>query len=403
MRHSDKTARRYLRKNRRPTVLVLLGCFWPGHEANGPNQSLNAMVAALRDDYEFKVVGRDRAFAAPDTSSTRPGWYRSVGFTARHLPVSHAGASGLRSLLRETHYDILVLNGFFDREFTLPALTLRRFHQTQNRPVIVAPRGEFSPGALSLKANRKRAFLKAARASSLCRGVTIHATSDSEASDIRREAPWLQNICVAPNIRQSNPVGLLEQQGSLTFRIAFLSRIDRKKNLDFALRVLRSTNIEIQFDIFGPITDAVYWTECQTLIERLPPNVKAQALGAVPQAQLSQTLRNYDLFFLPTAGENFAHAIYDALEAGVPVLISDQTPFRNLNDQKAGFDLPLHSPELFAEAIKALANQSQTDRSTWRHSARALFERTLQSDDAVQKTKAMFEAALAEPIEGRAA
>ena len=47
------------------------------------------------------------------------------------------------------------------------------------------------------------------------------------------------------------------------------------------------------------------------------------------------------LFVLPTEGENFGHAIFEALAVGCPILISDQTPWRKLSEKKAGIDLPL--------------------------------------------------------------
>ena len=46
-------------KAAKPIVLVLLGAYWPNHDATGPNQSFRAYVAALSDEFEFMVVGRD--------------------------------------------------------------------------------------------------------------------------------------------------------------------------------------------------------------------------------------------------------------------------------------------------------------------------------------------------------
>ena len=42
-------------------------------------------------------------------------------------------------------------------------------------------------------------------------------------------------------------------------------------------------------------------------------------------------LSRHDLLFLPTAGENFGHVILEAMQAGVPVLISDKTLWKNLS------------------------------------------------------------------------
>jgi glycosyltransferase involved in cell wall biosynthesis len=65
-----------------------------------------------------------------------------------------------------------------------------------------------------------------------------------------------------------------------------------------------------------------------------------------------QELAAHDLFFLPTRGENFGHAIYEALASGIPVLISDRTPWRNLESLGVGWDLPLNAPDKFRHVIE---------------------------------------------------
>ena len=74
------------------------------------------------------------------------------------------------------------------------------------------------------------------------------------------------------------------------------------------------------------------------------------------------TLAGYDLFLLPTRGENFGHAIFDALEVGLPVLISDQTPWRDLERIGAGWSLPLADPDRFAATIDRLATLEPSER-----------------------------------------
>ena len=49
----------------KPIVLVALGCFWPGNDASGPNQSFIALATALRGEFDFRVVARDREPGAP--------------------------------------------------------------------------------------------------------------------------------------------------------------------------------------------------------------------------------------------------------------------------------------------------------------------------------------------------
>ena len=73
------------------------------------------------------------------------------------------------------------------------------------------------------------------------------------------------------------------------------------------------------------------------------------------------TLVSYDLFFLPTLGENYGHAIVEALCAGLPVLISDTTPWRKLSEINIGWDIPLESGEEFVRVIEMLAELSANE------------------------------------------
>jgi glycosyltransferase involved in cell wall biosynthesis len=121
----------------------------------------------------------------------------------------------------------------------------------------------------------------------------------------------------------------------------FISRISPKKNLLFALRMLQSVLGDISFDIYGPIEDARYWNRCEKAIGTLPPNVRVKYMGMVEHEKVGEVFAEHDLFLFPTLGENYGHVICEALSAGCPVLISDQTPWRHLQEEGAGWDIPL--------------------------------------------------------------
>jgi glycosyltransferase involved in cell wall biosynthesis len=101
-----------------------------------------------------------------------------------------------------------------------------------------------------------------------------------------------------------------------------------------------------------------------------------------------------DLFFLPTLGENFGHAIFEALSSGVPVLISDRTPWQNLASQSAGWSFPLHEPQAFVASIETLAAMTAPKRAALRAGARALAERYVADTDAAGSARRMFETVL---------
>jgi glycosyltransferase involved in cell wall biosynthesis len=138
-------------------------------------------------------------------------------------------------------------------------------------------------------------------------------------------------------------------------RVCFLSRISPMKNLDYALRVLSEVTVPVVFDIYGIKENESYWKECQEIIARMPDHLAVTYNGVLDHANVYQTLTHYDLFFLPTRGENFGHVIHEALSAGLPVLISDRTPWRNLEALGVGWDLPLNEAGKFKAVIEAQA------------------------------------------------
>ncbi|MEM4235287.1 MAG: glycosyltransferase, partial [Candidatus Methanomethylicaceae archaeon] len=232
---------------------------------------------------------------------------------------------------------------------------------------------------MALKPKRKALYLKISTSLGLYRDIVWHASSHYEAEDIRRALQLsdhatiivtnplsieanahsscsLTKILVAsdtPGVVWFSPYGgrfRSKTPGQLD--VVFLSRIARMKNLDGALWYLRGLHGQVRFDIYGPIEDAAYWEQCRRLIAQLPANVQVSYCGEVPHEAVLSTLASYHLFLLPTRGENFGHVIHEALSAGCPVLISDRTPWRDLERLGVGWDLPLEEPERFCAILQ---------------------------------------------------
>ncbi|RMG75161.1 MAG: glycosyl transferase family 1, partial [Bacteroidetes bacterium] len=93
---------------------------------------------------------------------------------------------------------------------------------------------------------------------------------------------------------------------------------------------------------------------------------------------------------LPTLGENFGHAIFEGLLAGLPVLISDRTPWRGLEAREIGWDLPLEQPEAFVRAIQQAVDMDQETYDRWSRKAWE-YARDFKNDPALlEQTRALF-------------
>jgi len=143
-------------------------------------------------------------------------------------------------------------------------------------------------------------------------------------------------------------------------RLIFLSLITEKKNLHLVIQSLQIIKLRIILDIFGPVKDLVYWKYCQELIKNLPPNVEVNYKGAIPPVQVQKTIINYHALILPSKGENFGHAIYEALSVGRLVIISHFTPWVNLGNSKCGWNVNLDTIAI-KNTIEYLGSLNQAD------------------------------------------
>ena len=139
-----------------------------------------------------------------------------------------------------------------------------------------------------------------------------------------------------------------------------MSLITEKKNLHLILQALQSISFQIELDIYGPIKDHDYWKSCQKIYTELPANCKVSYKGPINPVEVQYTLQQYHAFVLPSKGENFGHAIYEALSVGRPVIISEFTPWNELKAKAAGWNSALMSQELY-NSILELKKMSQDE------------------------------------------
>jgi glycosyltransferase involved in cell wall biosynthesis len=382
----------------------LVEYYLPGFKWGGPIRSTASLVNELSDEFQFKIVTRDRDYgdkaAYPGIAADQ--WQPVEKADVFYASPGFLSPAGWRKLLRSVDYQVIYLHSVFSLSFTLSILLLRKLRLVPRAPVVIAPRGEFSPGAIALKAGKKRAYLMATQAAGLYDDIVWHATSAGEATDIRRHfqranAPDL-SVVIAPNLPSLQETGAYASErrpktpGAL--RILFLSRITRKKNLDGVLRLLQELRGDIQLDIYGALEDPSYWMECVDLIKSLPANVSVQYHGAIEHAHVSRVMESHDLFFLPSKGENFGHVVLEALAAGCPVLISDQTAWLKLEDQGLGWDLPLAEPEQFQAVLRRCVAMDSVEHAQLSTAARAFAAAVIRDPRAVEASRQLFRSAI---------
>ncbi|OPX84861.1 MAG: Glycosyl transferases group 1 [Pelotomaculum sp. PtaB.Bin104] len=389
-----------LTKRNEPLVLIACDYYFPGYKGGGPIRTLANLVERLGDEFRFKIITRDRDFGDRESY---PGisvnsWQNVGKAEVFYSSPQNLSLLALYRLLKAADYDVIYLNSFFSPFFTIMPLLLRQLRLIPQVPVIVAPRGEFSCGALALKGLKKRIYLKFAKMLGLYRSVIWQASSEYEEVDIHRWFGDNVSLVVAPDLPPSvNTVGVrssCREKTAGSLKIIFISRISRMKNLDGALTMLKGLNGKVQFNIYGPLEDMDYWMKCKGVIGLLPPNIEVQYRGVAPHNQVYAVMQEHDLFFLPTLGENFGHVILEALVAGCPVLISNKTPWCGLEEKGVGWDLPLEQPEKFRTVLQKFLDMDTQTHRLLSMQAKKYGLQYLQDEKVIKQNHALFKKAI---------
>lgn len=346
-------------------VLVLSDYYLPGFKSGGPLRTISNMAEWMREECVFFIYTRDR-----DATDKRPypgirvdDWNDRGPAKVFYASPRAGSLHGLRSQVRRIAPDVVYLNSFFSTQ-TIWFLVLRRLHLIPQLPVVIAPRGELSPGALRLKSFKKSCYLRLARWTGLYRGLRWQASADLEAREILAAISTARDMHVAPDL---TPVP--EQQPKIAptpikepgaLRLVFCSRVAEKKNPHFLLPLLARMNGAVDWNIYGPLRDPIYWARCEGAIARLPANVTVRYLGELTHEEVAPALVQHHFFVLPTLSENFGHAIIEALVAGCPVLISDQTPWHDVPSAGAGWVLPVDDPAAWEVALREALAMDET-------------------------------------------
>jgi glycosyltransferase involved in cell wall biosynthesis len=382
----------------RVRVATLADYYLPGYLGGGALRTIANMADQLAADLDFRVITRDRDLdaAAPYPDLVPGAWARVEGTPVRYLAPEELTLGCLAGAIGEARPDVLYLNSCFSAAFTLLPLVLRRLGRIPRVPVVLAPRGELSEGALVARRAKKLAFLRMARAAGLYRGVLWQASSELEAAEVRR---WFgaARVMVAGDLRERPPAPrppAPKRPGEL--RAAFLSRITGKKNLAGALEMLAGVRGEVRFTIYGPAEDEAYWEACRARTATLPPNVRVEYAGPLRPEQVADALAAHHLLLFPTLGENFGHVILEALVAGLPVLTSDRTPWDGLEAAGAGWTVPLEQPERFRALLQAYADAGMEEHARRSAAARAHGEAVARDEAVLEANRALFRRAARE-------
>lgn len=314
-------------------------------------------------------------------------WYSSNN---NILPV-------LQHEIKKEKPDYLFIIGIYDWQYNFkPLLFCKEVKK------IISVRGMLHPGALSQKGLKKKIYLGLWKMLGLHKQYVFHATDAEEWKYIQDAFGSSAQVHVAGNFPKVFPVMSVVKKEPGHLKLVSVALISPMKNILLVLEALSSRQlaegswqwavdkINIEYNIYGPVKDKNYWQQCEALIKKMPANITVKYHGDIKPGEIVDALAASHVFILPSKSENFGHAIYEALTAGRPVIISNNTPWNNLEAAKAGMNVSLDEKVELVSAIVFFAGMNQEEMEAWNAAAGRYAEGAVDVSAIRKQYEAMF-------------
>lgn len=238
--------------------------------------------------------------------------------------------------------DIIIFNSVFG---SINRTHLYRLFASKAK-IIIIPRGELSVASISNRRLIKTIYLYFMWIAGFYRKVKWVATSEEESQRVRFWFPGAQ-VQIIPNLMEISSAS--DVPASVRHGLCSVGRLELKKNQAW----LKNLNREIDLIGHKSPREENYW---RNILESSSLHYR----GNVAPDEMRSVYTTYKINLLPTLNENFGHVIVESITNGLPVIVSENTPWTDLiNSNRFGKSLPL-DPQLWEEAIEEiLSNYSQ--------------------------------------------
>ncbi len=338
------------------TVLILTGRYLPGWRDGGPVRSILNLTEWLGDEYDIRIMCLDRDHGDKDRyPGIRTNEYNTVG-KAKVWYTEKYTSEDISNLAADA--DIIYCCGPYG-DYARMAMRLKK-EEKLKAPLYIASMGSFSPEAFKIKGLKKRLFISYMKMSGLFSKITWSVTSPREEEELKAVIGKDAKCVIAKDLPRKGITEHRHVKEEKSLRLAFISRISRKKNLSFIPDILRliDDDIKVRLDIYGADEDRDYLHECMQKLDELRkthPDCRWKYMGEADSEKIPGIFADYDAFLFPTLGENYGHVIAESLAAGTVPVISDTTPWLDLDEKGCGYVCPLNDGASFAKAIGELA------------------------------------------------
>ena len=361
-------------------ILIITGRYLPGYRDGGPVRSLINLTEWMGDEYDIRILCLDRDHG--DTERY-PGItvdsYNNVG-KAKVWYTSDFSREAVGKLAEDA--DVVYVCGPYG-DYARFAMSLKKEGKIA-APLYIAPMGSFSPEAFKIKGLKKRLFISCMKLAHMFDDVIWSVTSQREEDELRSVIGSGSRCVIASDLPRKGTTDHSHIKESDALKICFISRISRKKNLVAIPDILKnlSDDCNSKLDIYGVDEDKAYLKECLMRFDALRkthPNCRWEYKGEADCNMIPSVFADYDALLFPTLGENYGHVIAESLAAGCIPVISDTTPWLDLNEKGCGYVCHLNDTTSFSSALQELYDMDEEAMSAKRSKC---YEYIAQTNDA---------------------
>ena len=353
-------------------ILHVTPYFAPAFVYGGPPRSVLGLCRALQSagaDVDVVTTTANGAEELPPSVTGQATFDNvRVTYVPRSFPKRYFRSAALTPLLdaRESSYDLVHLHGCWN----LFGWTAARWCRRTGVPYVLSPRGMLLPWSFDHGRMRKWVSYRLVEARTLRGARFLHATSQEE-SDAIGALQLGAEVVLVPNGLDDLDAPLPDRSDAFRarcgvqpgdFLVLFLGRLHPKKGIEVLVEALRRLPTERVRLLVAGAGEPEYVERLQAAARDLTLTDRVHFAGHLNGDDRRLALASADAFALTSHSENFGLSVAEAMAAGLPVVVSRNCPWPQIEAWRAGLWVE-NTADAVSSALAALVGDRLAARA----------------------------------------